>query len=152
MTARSDVWSKCFGFEMSVHYLKFNFRLIEPTGIATSVWTIGFLSEQLEVHSANELRIGIRDRSIAARILENSGWHFSYMMDENLIKNKIKSFSHQELNTPEFMENLSVERILRNKDDLFLRDGYIWDFCPIQTLPKTIRDNPRKYQGHLFRR
>jgi len=151
-TARSDVWSDYFGFELSVHYLKFNFKMIEPAVLANSVTTIGFSKRHLDLYSAQEMRIGIRDRSIEARILENSGWHFSYMMDENLIKNKIRSFSHQEFNTPEFMESLSVQRILRNKQDLFLRDGYIWDFCPIKTLPKTIRDNPRKYHDLLVRR
>lgn len=152
VAARSDVLSDYFGFEMTTHYLKFNYRMIEPAGLANSVSTIGFCKKHLEVHSANQLRIGIRERSIPARILQNGGWHFSYMMDENTIKNKIRSFSHQEFNTPEFLDNISVERILRNKNDLLLRDGYLWDFCPIRTLPKTIRDNPRKYECHLFRR
>ena len=152
MAAKSDVWSEYFGFEMTTHYLKFNFRMIEPAVLANSVCTIGISKRHFDVKSANQLRIGIRDRSIKARILENGGWHFSYMMDENSIKNKIRSFSHQEFNTPEFLDNLSVKRILRNKEDLFVRDGYIWDFCPIRTLPKSIRDNTRRYECHLFRR
>lgn len=148
--ARIDIWSNYFGFEMSTHYLKFNFQMIEPSVLANSVCTIGFSSKHLDLHSANNLRIGIRNRSIEARILENGGWHFSYMMNEDLIRNKIRSFSHQEFNTPEFLENISVERILRNKDDLFKRDGYIWDFCPINRLPMSVRNNPRKYREHLF--
>ena len=126
--------------------------MIEPSVLANSVCTIGFSSKHLDLHSANNLRIGIRNRSIEARILENGGWHFSYMMNEEQIRNKIRSFSHQEFNTPEFLENISVQRTLMKKEDLLLRDGYIWDFCSIQTLPKTIRENPRKFQCHLFRR
>lgn len=148
--ARIDISSNYFGFEMSTHYLKFNFRMIEPSVLANSVCTIGFSSKHLELHSANNLRIAIRDRSIGARILENGGWHFSYMMNEDLIKNKIRSFSHQEFNTPEFLSNLSVQRTLMNKEDLLLREGYTWNFCSINSLPKSVRDNPHKYREHLY--
>ena len=148
--ASMDIWSNYFGFEMSTHYLKFNFQMIEPSVLANSVCTIGFSSKHLDLHSANNLRIGIRNRSIEARILENGGWHFSYMMNETQISNKISSFSHQEFNTPEFTRSISVKRTLDNKEDLFLRDGYTWDYCSVDALPKTIRDNPRKYRKHLF--
>jgi len=148
--ARIDIWSNFFGFEMSTHYLKFNFQMIEPSVLANSVCTIGFSRKHLDLHSANNLRIGIRNRSIEARILENGGWHFSYMMNEEQIRNKIRSFSHQEFNTPEFLENISVQRTLVNKEDLLLRDGFIWDFSPTNKLPKTVRNNPRKYREHLF--
>ena len=147
--ARQCKTSKYFGFEMSTHYLKLNFILVNPEVFATSVWSIGFFKSALEQHSANELRMGIRDRSIKANILQKAGWHFSYIMDENQIKNKIDSFSHQELNTPEVINSISIKRTLRNKEDLFFRPGYKWDFVSLKYLPRPIRNNPRKYSPFL---
>ena len=150
LTARIDVWSQCFGFEMSTHYFKLNFTLIEPPRFAKQVWSIAFVADVLRIHTAQQLRMGIRDRSIQARILDNGGWHFSYLMNEDQIHDKIKSFSHQEFNYPEFLEKISVQRILESKEDLFSRDEHAWDFCSIAELPQSVKDNPRKYRKHLY--
>lgn len=147
--ARIDAWSNSFGFEMTLHYLKFNFALAGPVALKSQVWAVAFSVELLNIFTADQMRMGIRDRSIPARILENAGWHFSYMMNETQISDKIKSFSHQEFNTPEFTKSISVQKTLDNREDLLLRDGYIWDYCPIDTLPKTIRYNLRKYRNQL---
>lgn len=40
------------------------------------------------------------------RIIENAGWHFSYMGGYDKIIEKIESFSHTELNTDEFKSKL----------------------------------------------
>lgn len=147
--ARDMVGSRCFGFEMSTHYLKYNFAMKEPSVLAISVCTIGFSKKSLELHSPNQLRIGIRDRSIKADIIKTGGWHFSYMMNEELIKKKIESFSHQELNNSQVLDGISIKKTLKNKDDLFFRAGYKWDFVSLTNLPKPIRNNPRKYATFL---
>jgi beta-1,4-mannosyl-glycoprotein beta-1,4-N-acetylglucosaminyltransferase len=147
--ARQCNTSEYFGFEMSTHYLKLNFRLVNPEAFALCVWTIGFFKGALEQHSADELRMGIRDSSIRARVLKKAGWHFSYMMDENLIKNKINSFSHQELNTPEVINSISIKRTLRNREDLFFRPGYEWEICSIEDLPGVVQKRQRTFSDFL---
>jgi hypothetical protein len=121
----------------------------EPYVLAISVWTIGFSKKALELHSPNQLRIGIRDSSIKADIIKSGGWHFSYMMNEELIKKKIKSFSHQELNNSQILDGISIKRTLKYKEDLFFRAGYKWDFISLRHLPNPIRSNPRKYAPFL---
>lgn len=140
---------RCYGFEMSTHYLKYNYAMKEPSVLAISVCTIGFSKKSLELHSPNQLRIGIRDRSIDADILKSGGWHFSYMMNEELIKKKIKSFSHQELNNSQILDGISIKKTLKYKEDLFFREGYKWDFVSLKNLPKPIRNSPRKYSPFL---
>lgn len=146
---RLDVFTECFGFEMSVHYLKFNYTLSHTNEIANSVCTVGISKKLLERHTANTFRIGIRDGSIPAKIYKSAGWHFSYMMNEQQIIRKIKSFSHQELNRPEFISNISISRILKNKEDLFKRQGFTWEVTSMQALPKVVRDIPRKFSQFL---
>lgn len=147
--AKSDRKIELFGFEMSTFYLKLNYKLIEPAVFASSVCTVGFSKRDLKLHTVNQLRTGIRDRSIAAEIYGNSGWHFSYIMTEEEIKEKIKAFSHQEFNNPEILDKISVRRILENREDLLSRDGFKFDFCSLDELPKSIREHTFEYRNLL---
>ena len=142
--------SEYFGFEMSTHYFRFNYFQVSPKVLARSICTVGFFKSALETHSAEELRHGIRDGSITADVFRSGGWHFSYMMDEEMIKKKIDSFSHQEFNTPEVISNIQIERILDNKEDLFSRPGYQWDLYPMKNLPDEIRKHQFKYAKCLI--
>ncbi|MGE3999282.1 MAG: hypothetical protein AB7I48_03620 [Planctomycetaceae bacterium] len=55
------------------------------------------------------------------------GWHFSYLGDEEFIRNKIQSFSHQEFNRREITDSGQIQRALRRQRDLFgRRIGYGW--------------------------
>ena len=49
------------------------------------------------------------------------GWHLSYFMDEDAIANKIKNFSHQELNKDEFTNVESLKQKIDSGLDLFGR-------------------------------
>ena len=50
------------------------------------------------------------------------GWHLSYFGDKHFIKNKINTFSHQELNTDNFTDELKIEERINNSKDLYDRD------------------------------
>ena len=60
-------------------------------------------------------------RSINCEIIKNGGWHLSYFGDSNFIKNKINSFSHQELNTIEFTNLEKIDKRIKEGRDLFER-------------------------------
>ncbi len=64
----------------------------------------------------------LRHRQRVARIIDNGGWHFSYFMPPEKIVEKIESFSHQELNTPENRDSLHIEQCIQSGADLFSRD------------------------------
>jgi hypothetical protein len=42
-------------------------------------------------------------------MLEHAGWHFTYIGDDEFIKNKIKSFAHSELNTADVLGSIDVK-------------------------------------------
>lgn len=69
-------------------------------------------------------------QSLNPLILKNSspnlGWHFSYLFgyDIDLYKEKVKSFSHQEYNTPYYLDDQKIERCILFGYDLFERSWY----------------------------
>ena len=54
--------------------------------------------------------------------LPNGGWHFSYLGGADRIIDKIKAFSHTEMDRPEFTSVESVEKRIKNGQDLFCRE------------------------------
>ena len=55
------------------------------------------------------------------QIIKNGGWHFSFLKDPAAIKNKIKSYSHQEFNTKEFTDIKLIKEKISLGKDLFQR-------------------------------
>lgn len=54
-------------------------------------------------------------------LMDNAGWHFSYLGNADWIINKIESFSHTEYNTDEFKNKEHVLNCIANGKDLFKR-------------------------------
>ena len=80
-------------------------------------------------------------------IIVGAGWHLSYFGNEKFIKNKLENFSHQEYNKTEFTDEKQIESRIKNKTDLFGRNG-----TNITNIP--IRENtnlPCQYEKYLTR-
>ena len=54
-------------------------------------------------------------------LLENAGWHFSYMGGVKRVKEKIESFSHQEFNSSEYTAEEILAKRIENGEDIFGR-------------------------------
>jgi len=63
----------------------------------------------------------LRNRRNAITQIANAGWHLSYFGGAAAIIKKIESFSHQELNLPQFKEEEHINRCRTLGDDLFNR-------------------------------
>lgn len=50
-----------------------------------------------------------------------SGWHLSYFMPPNLIKNKLENFAHQEFNTTEYKDTIEIEKKIKSGQGLLGR-------------------------------
>lgn len=80
------------------------------------------------------------------RILDNAGWHFSYMGGYDKIIQKIESFSHTELNNDDFKSKLLSK--YENCQSLF-GDDY-WEIVPITIFfPKEILNNFDYYKNQM---
>ena len=79
-----------------------------------------------------------------------TGWHFSYLGDKDFIKNKIKSFAHQQYNKEEVFNN--IEENIEKGVDLFNREGFKTKYIKIDNnFPKYIVENIEKFK-HLIKK
>lgn len=72
----------------------------------------------------------------------NGGWHFSYFGGVDMIKNKIRNFSHQEYNNEHYLDEARINEAIKNQKDLFDRDGVEYDFVEVENnyyLPKNYK-------------
>jgi beta-1,4-mannosyl-glycoprotein beta-1,4-N-acetylglucosaminyltransferase len=86
-------------------------------------------------------------RSQQNYIIENGGWHFSFMGDPENVKTKIKSYSHQEFNNDYILN--SVESNIENGIDPFFR-GRLEMVDIDDTYPSYILNNLDNYK-HMIK-
>lgn len=83
-------------------------------------------------------------------IIWNAGWHFSYLGGTEAIQNKIRSFSHQELNTEQITDSKYLSGKLNTLE-------YLWDNTTMKrveiddSFPETVFKNQDKY-SHLIKK
>jgi beta-1,4-mannosyl-glycoprotein beta-1,4-N-acetylglucosaminyltransferase len=70
-------------------------------------------------------------RTKMGNLIRNAGWHLSYFGDSEFIQNKIKHFSHQEYNTPEYTDLQRIQSAMDNCVDLYGRPNESIQHIPI---------------------
>lgn len=100
-------------FNMCFHYYHLRWR-------KSFRWrgTVMFWASQLK----NLTLQNIRDQRNWYALID-SGWHLSYFMTPEEISAKIRSFSHQEYNTPELTDPERIKQKIERGADLFDRPG-----------------------------
>ena len=99
-----------YSLEMDLYYYNLNHKSKDQWYSGKIIRYSWLLSQNF---SCNEVRF------LECEIIKNSGWHLSYFGDIDFVKNKLKSFAHQEFNTKDVFENL--EKNINNKSDLLGR-------------------------------
>ena len=83
-------------------------------------------------------------------IVENGGWHFSFLMYPDEIKKKIKSFAHDEFNKTEYLNVNKIDKSIKQGLDLFNRNQKYIRVNLDKTFPKFIFDNKNKYKDWIL--
>jgi beta-1,4-mannosyl-glycoprotein beta-1,4-N-acetylglucosaminyltransferase len=79
-------------------------------------------------------------------IIPNGGWHFSFLGAPDKVARKIRSFSHQEYNLPEFTDNDKIQKRMDSATDIFGREGINLNYIPVgSTYPSYVLNNPDKF-------
>jgi hypothetical protein len=136
----TDTANKIFGLRLALYYFFVNYRNVEGPEAAIT-WAIAATRDELESVVPNDLRHAVRQRNVPARIVDDAGWHFSYLMDEAGVRRKIAAFSHQEFNTDSFLSSINILNTVWNRKDLFGRTGYRWELIDRTELPAWLRYN-----------
>ena len=105
-------YSLPINFCMTLHYYYVNFRHLyaqwNGSQCVEAKWIKHFKAT------------AIRDfRFIPLSTIKDHGWHFSYLGGKELIKNKLKNFSHQESNIPDIMSDDYIDFCIYNGYSLF---------------------------------
>ena len=79
-------------------------------------------------------------------IVPNGGWHFSFLMSPAKIKEKIKSFAHDEFNKTEYLDIDKINKSIIGGFDLFNRNQKFVRVNLDKTYPKLIFENMSKYK------
>lgn len=103
-----------YGFRMPYFNFKFNYMLVNDVE-TYCVWAtasrIDVLTSPEDLRRSrwtlNQFPYGHDDNIV--KMLEHSGWHFTYIGDDEFIKNKIRSFAHSELNNDQVLDKINVQ-------------------------------------------
>ncbi|MBN1121147.1 MAG: hypothetical protein JXJ17_08715 [Anaerolineae bacterium] len=88
----------------------------------------------------------------ATTIIENGGWHFSFMGGKERIIQKLESYAHDEYNTDDIKDEKRLEQIMQSGGNLFGHDdGREFRFVEIdESFPRELQQN-REVYSHLIR-
>ena len=90
------------------------------------------------------------DKTKNIQIIENGGWHFSYLQSPEKIIKKIMSFSHGERNKPEFANLKNIEEKIKNQQNIFDL-GFSYKKVDLDnTFPKYIIENKEKFKKWII--
>ena len=124
---------------MNMFYYYFNCIESEQSWRSPKIMTY----KLLKFLTPNIVRNGGQQTEIA-----NGGWHFSWLGDANKAIDKIKSFSHQEYNTPEISSEF-IESKIKNCEN-FMNNNKLKIISIDETFPSFLYTNQFKFK-HLIK-
>jgi beta-1,4-mannosyl-glycoprotein beta-1,4-N-acetylglucosaminyltransferase len=84
-------------------------------------------------------------RHTGYKIVENGGWHFSWMGGVQRIQQKLAAYAHQERNLPQFAEAGRIEQAL-NEGRLFFNRDVPHEIVPLDdSFPRYLLKHPEKF-------
>ena len=82
--------------------------------------------------------------------VKNGGWHFSFLMNPNMIREKIKSYAHTENAKEEFTSLENIQKSIKNKKDLFGRNNEdLYLEKDLSFLPEIVLNNLNDYKRFI---
>jgi Glycosyltransferase family 17 len=134
-----------FGFRMPLFNFKFNYMRVYPDPGPYDVWATAAPASWVRANTAQGLR-NLRSTLVHlpnAELLTHAGWHFSYLGDEEWLRDKARSTVHQEENTPELLTNMNIAASIANKKSWDRTTEFRYDIVDMTDyFPKACFDYP----------
>jgi len=143
-------------FNQSVFYYKFNLKNISETNwYGTRCCKKKYLisPQKLRNEKIKNYPFWRLDKIYKKKfnIIEDGGWHFTYIKTLSDIKKKIKSFAHKEFNKDKYLDDTYLKQKIDDGEDLFERD---FKFKKIEVnqnnLPTYLVENKNNYSSWLL--
>ena len=144
------------GFRTPYFNFKLNYMLVNNSE-SYCVWIVACKKKYLEAHDAfrgtrfalTQLPMNYEDDTI--RMYEHAGWHFTYLGDDEFIRNKIKSFAHTELNNNDVLSKINVDDMIKRGVGFNPLDARPFVQVAVDDyFPKTVVDNIDKYKDRIL--
>jgi len=147
--ALADQEFAAFGFRMGTYYFFMNYKYVGKT--PKRIWAVAATRGLLKTHQPDAVRYAVRDGKMRARIFEEGGWHFSYLMDDAAIREKIRSFSHQEHNRQDLLKKVNREKLVMRSKGLFGAGSEKWAIVDETDLPRYVLEHKEDFAQHFVR-
>ena len=144
------------GFRTPYFNFKLNYMLVNNSE-SYCVWIVACKKKYLEAPDAfrgtrfalTQLPMNYEDDTI--RMYEHAGWHFTYLGDDEFIRNKIKSFAHTELNNNDVLSKINVDDMIKRGVGFNPLDARPFVQVAVDDyFPKTVVDNIDKYKYRIL--
>ncbi len=151
------VLTKKYGiFLQKIYNYKFNlFNSYETPWEGTKVCkkknlkSINFMREKIKTKNL-KYKFYRLDKEKSIEIFDNGGWHFTNLMQPELISKKLKTFAHSEFSGDQFSSIEIIKKKIEEKVDLFNR-GHKYSYVKIDdTFPKYLINNLEKYKDFIL--
>lgn len=126
--------------EMQMHYYFMNCKGV---GADNKLWHQGFVAN---VSTINQTPGGLSHLRVhePMPVIQNGGWHFSYLGGAERVSQKIHAAAHSETNRPEINNLIHLQRCLDLGIDHLARPGYEYAFVPVDIYPEPLAQIMRK--------
>ena len=143
----SIVKSKFTAFQQTNYSFKFNLKNITfPIWYGTKLCKKKYLKSPQWLRDQKVKKYSfLKFYKIKWNIIQNGGWHFSYIMSPEEISEKIKSFSHAEYNLDKYTNIKIIEDRLSKGLDLFDRNQSYQKVELDSSFPKSFFENKNKF-------
>ena len=143
----SIIKSKFTAFQQTNYSFKFNLKNITfPIWYGTKLCKKKYLKSPQWLRDQKVKKYSIlKFYKIKWNIIQNGGWHFSYIMSPDEISEKIKSFSHAEYNLDKYTDIKIIEDRLSKGLDLFDRNQSYQKVELDSSFPKSFFENKNKF-------
>jgi beta-1,4-mannosyl-glycoprotein beta-1,4-N-acetylglucosaminyltransferase len=134
---KNEIGYDVFDFKQNTYYYYFNLLKEQNwSGPKCLLWaTLKNISINL-----------VRQNKYTTKVINNGGWHFSFMGGSDKVKEKIDAYSHQEYNNHTVISN--VENNIKNDIDPFFR-GKLIRVEIDDTYPSYLLENLGKYENYI---
>ncbi|WP_372743574.1 hypothetical protein [Nisaea acidiphila] len=153
---RKDV--DVIGLQLTHFHLRLNYLQLEGRD-PIFVWPVaawGSAFKQSHPQKLRDFRITLKKKQATNRlddnlaVLNHAGWHFSYIGDDDHVRQKLASFAHTEHAVSEVIETLGVEEAIRRGMDTLGRPGFRWKSVAInEYFPDFVRRSRDRFT-HLI--
>jgi beta-1,4-mannosyl-glycoprotein beta-1,4-N-acetylglucosaminyltransferase len=90
------------------------------------------------------------DKNKDIQIINNGGWHFSYLLTPKEIQRKIKTFAHTEYNKKIYTHINTIKSKIKKKIDLFGRKIFFDKVELDKSFPEYIYKNKKKLKSWII--